>query len=323
MQHRQLGNSGFKIPVIGLGGTVFGKHFYSEHYLSEKDTALIIDRAADLGINFIDTANIYSRGDSEIFISKTIRGRRDHFIIASKAGLPAGEGPNEKGLSRGHIMDSIEGTLRRLGTDYVDLYYAHWPDPSTPTEETVRAFDDLVRQGKARYVGCSNFSGWEIAAAREISECWGYAPFVVSQSPYNLLERSVEAEVAPCCLHYGMSVVVYFALAQGVLTGKYRPGVPIPPNTRAWKNPSPSLAEYMSAENQTIVERLDAWAKDQGRRVGELAIAWLLTKAFVCSLVIGVTSIEQLEVDVKATTWQLTPEQVREVEEIVDKSDGS
>ena len=123
-------------------------------------------------------------------------------------------------------MDSIEGTLRRLKTDYVDLYYAHWPDTSTPTEETMRAFDDLVRQGKVRYVGCSNLAGWEIAAARGVSECRGYAPFIVSQSPYNLLERSIEAEVAPCCLHYGMRIVVYFALAQGVLTGKYRPGAP-------------------------------------------------------------------------------------------------
>ena len=322
MQYRPLGNSGLKVPVIGLGGTVFGKHFSSEHYLNEEDTALIIDRADYLGINFIDTANIYSNGDSEIFISKSIQGRRDRFIIASKAGLPAGDGPNEKGLSRGHIMDSIEGTLRRLKTDYVDLYYAHWPDTSTPTEETMRAFDDLVRQGKVRYVGCSNLAGWEIAAARGVSECRGYAPFIVSQSPYNLLERSVEAEVAPCCLHYGMRIVVYFALAQGVLTGKYRPGAPIPPNTRAWKNPSPSLAQYMSEENQATVERLDSWAKDQGRRVGELAIAWLLTKPFVCSLVVGVTSIEQLEVDVEATTWQLTREQIKEVEEIVDRADG-
>ena len=203
MEYRQLGSSGLKVSVLGLGGNVFGQHGPFQHYVDEAGTVAILDRAADLGVSFIDTADMYSNGVSETYLGKAIAGRRDHFIIASKVGLPVGEGPNQAGLSRGHIMDSIEGTLRRLGTDYVDLYYAHRPDPTTPIEETLRCFDDLVRQGKVRYVGCSNFAGWQIAVARGVAERRGYSPFVVSQSPYNLFERSLENEISPCCSEYG------------------------------------------------------------------------------------------------------------------------
>ena len=218
--------------------------------------------------------------------------------------------------------DSIEGTLRRLETDYVDLYYAHRPDPATPIEETLRAFDDLVRQGKVRYVGCSNYAGWEIATASAAAERRSYMPFLVSQSPYNLFERSLEAEVLPCCRHHGMSIAAYSPLAQGVLTGKYRRGAPIPRGTRAWKNPSPFLTRYMTDERLETVERLDAWTRDQGRRLSELAIAWLLDKSYVCTVLVAVTSIEQLEANVAATDWTLSPDQVQEVEAIVAGSGG-
>ena len=159
MQYRQLGNSGLRISIIGLGTNVFGQHETFTHYCDERETAAIIHRAADLGINHIDTADMYSRGVSETYIGKAVAGQRDRFVIASKVGLPVGDGPNDAGLSRGHIMSSIEGTLRRLDTDYVDLYYAHRPDPATPIEETLRAFDDLVRQGKVRYVGMLELRG--------------------------------------------------------------------------------------------------------------------------------------------------------------------
>ncbi len=322
MKYRQLGNSGVKVSIIGLGTNVFGQHDTFTHYCDERETAAIIHRAADLDINHIDTADMYSRGVSETYIGKAIAGQRDRFVIASKVGLPVGDGPNDAGLSRGHIMDSIEGTLRRLETDYVDLYYAHRPDPATPIEETLRAFDDLVRQGKVRYVGCSNYAGWEIATASAAAERRGYMPFLVSQSPYNLFERSLEAEVLPCCRHHGLSIAAYSPLAQGVLTGKYRRGAPIPRGTRAWKNPSPFLARYMTDERLETVERLDAWTRDQGRRLSELAIAWLLDKSYVCTVLVAVTSIEQLEANVAATDWTLSPDQVQEVEAIVAGSGG-
>ena len=323
MQYRQLGNSGLKISIIGLGTNVFGQHESFTHYCDERETAAIIHRAADLGVNHIDTADMYSRGVSETYIGRAVAGQRDRFVIASKVGLRVGDGPNDAGLSRGHIMSSIEGTLRRLDTDYVDLYYAHKPDPETPIEETLRAFDDLVRQGKVRYVGCSNYAGWEIATASGVAERRGYAPFLVSQSAYNLFERSLEAEVLPSCRHHGLSIAAYSPLAQGVLTGKYRRGAPIPRGTRAWKNPSSVLARYMTDERLETVERLDAWTRGHGRKLGELAIAWLLEKDYVCTVLVAVTSVEQLEANVAATGWTLSPEQVQEVEAIVAGSGGS
>ena len=317
MEYRQLGSSGLKVSVLGLGGNVFGQHGPFKHFVDEAGTVAILDRAADLGVSFIDTADMYSDGVSETYLGKAIAGRRERFIIASKVGLPVGEGPNQVGLSRGHMMDSIEGTLRRLGTDYVDLYYAHRPDPTTPIEETLRCFDDLVRQGRVRYVGCSNFAGWQIAVARGGAERRGYSPFVVSQSPYNLFERSLETEIAPCCSEYGMAIVAYSPLAQGVLTGKYRPGKPIPPATRAWKNPDGGIAAYMRDERLAAVPKLDAWARDHGHLVGELAIAWAAAKPLVCSVLTGVTSIAQLEANARATNWKLTPQEVREVQDMV------
>ena len=317
MEYRQLGSSGLKVSILGLGGNVFGQHEGFKHYVEKADTKSILDRAVDLGIDFIDTADMYSNGVSETYLGKAIAGRRERFIIASKVGLPVGEGPNQRGLSRGHIMDSLEGTLRRLDTDYVDLYYAHRPDPSTPIEETLRCFDDLVHQGKVRYVGCSNFAGWQIAVARGVAAYRGYSPFIVSQSHYNLFERSLETEIAPCCAEHGMSLVAYFPLAQGVLTGKYRRGKEIPPNTRGWENPEPGFSRHMTDVHLAAVELLDAWASDHGHLVSELAIAWVAAQPLVCSVLTGVTSIDQLEANASATDWKLTKDEVREIENLV------
>ena len=316
MRYRRLGTSGIDVSIIGLGGTVFGRHQTFTHYSDRKQAAALIHHAADLGVNHLDTADMYADGVSERYIGAAIAGRRDRFIVASKVGMPRTDEPSG-GLSRRRIMAGIEGTLRRLQTDYVDLYYAHRPDPATPIEETVRAFDDLVRQGKVRHVGCSNFSRDQIEAAHGAAESGGHGRFAVSQSPYNLFERSLEAGIAPCCAAHDMSIVAYAPLAQGVLTGKYRPGEPIRPDTRAWRNPSPNLAVYLRNDRLETVQRLDAWAGDHGRRVGDLAIAWLLGKPLVCSVLTAVTSRAQLEANVRAAGWELTPEHVREVENLV------
>jgi aryl-alcohol dehydrogenase-like predicted oxidoreductase len=316
MQYRRLGDSGLQVSLIGLGGNTFGRHFQFGKYNDEDATISIVDCAAALGINLIDTGDMYSAGDSERYIGKAIAGRRDKFIIASKVGLPFGHGPNDTGLSRGHIMSSIEGSLSRLGTDYVDIYYAHRPDPDTPLAETLWAFDDLVRQGKVRYVACSNYAGWQIAEAREIARHHGYPAFAVSQSPYNLMERATESEIVPACLHYGMNIIAYWPLAQGILAGKYRRAQPVPTNTRAWQNTSKILAGQMSERNLLIAERLAAWAEMRGHLVSELAIVWLAAKPFVCSILTGVTSIQQLESNVNALDWVLSQGEINEIERI-------
>lgn len=319
MEYRRLGSSGFRVPVIALGGNIFGRQGTRSHFTNQNETARIVNRALELGANFIDTANGYTGGDSEAFLGRIIAGRRSEFILASKVGwepnhkIAAGYrmGPNEFGLSRGHIMDSVEGTLRRLRTDYLDLFYAHKPDPNTPLEETLRAFDDLVRMGKVRYVACSNFAGWQIAAMSEISRQGGYTPLMASQSQYNLFDRRLEREVIPACRAYRISLLPYSPLAQGVLTGKYRAGEPAPKGTRGWGNPR--LQAYMTPERLEAIARLDQWSRDHGRRVGDLALAWLLAQPQVASVVNAVTSVQQLEANLRATEWVLTPSQLEEV----------
>jgi aryl-alcohol dehydrogenase-like predicted oxidoreductase len=317
MQYRRLGKSELEVSVIGLGGTTFGKHEAFGHYSDQAGSVDVIHYARDLGVNLIDTADMYGDGVSESYIGKAIAGRRDQFIIASKVGVPWSHCSGEGLLSREYIMKSIEGSLQRLGTEYLDLYYAHAPDPITPIEETLGAFDDLVRQGKVRTLGCSNFTGPQISEAHTAAQRGGFSPFQVSQCPYNLLTRTIEDDILPRCLRNEMSIVAYAPLAQGVLTGKYRPGATIPENTRAWKNPSLNLNRYLADANLEIVERLATWAKDAGHHVLELAIAWLAAKPFVGSILTGVTSADQLEANVKAIAWPLTPQQVGEVEKIV------
>ena len=322
MTYRQLGSSGFKVPLLGLGGNIFGPQLAQSHYIDQEATARIIRSALDLGFNFIDTSNGYTGGHSETYIGHAIAKQRHRFIIASKVGwepnyrIAAGDtiGPNESGLSRGHIMDSIDGTLRRLRTDYVDLLYAHKPDPTTPWEETLRAFDDLVRQGKVRYVACSNFAGWQIAALSEISRQGGYTPLLASQSRYNLLDRRVEREIVPACRHYRISLLPFSPLAQGALTGKYKAGDSAPEGTRAYRNAK--LLAYLTPERLRLIAALDDWARDHGYRVAQLALAWLLAQPCVASVINAVTSVEQLEANARATEWSLSEAQLAEIDEM-------
>ncbi len=326
MEYRRLGSSGFRIPLLGLGGNIFGRQGARSHFTDQHETARIVYRARDLGANFIDTSNSYTGGDSEAFLGQIVAGQRHQFIIASKVGwepnhkIAAGYqvGPNEAGLSRGHIMDSIDGTLHRLRTDYIDLYYAHKPDPTTPLEETLRAFDDLVRMGKVRYVACSNFAGWQIAAMSEIAAQRDYTPLMATQSLYNLFDRQLEREIIPACQHYQLSVLPYSPLAQGVLTGKYKAGEPAPQGTRAFGNTSPRFLRYMTSERLDAIRALDRWAQDHGYRVGDLALAWLLVQPGVTSVINAVTSVDQLETNIRATGWQLTSAQLAEVGEHLD-----
>ncbi|HLS90334.1 MAG TPA: aldo/keto reductase, partial [Limnochordia bacterium] len=223
MKYRQLGRSGLWVSVVGLGTNQFGGK------VDEKGVAEIIDAALDLGVNFIDTADVYTGGKSEETIGKAIAKRRDQVVLATKVGSRTGDGPNDVGTSRRHIIAGVEASLRRLGTEYIDLYQIHRFDPHTPFEETMRALDDLVRSGKVRYIGASNYAAWQLCRANDVAEMRGWTPFISIQPHYHMLERSIEKELVPYCEAFGVGIIPYFPLAGGFLTGKYRRGQAPPP----------------------------------------------------------------------------------------------
>lgn len=308
MQYRRLGNSGLKVSALGLGGNNFGMR------VDERDTQLIIHQALDLGINFIDTANVYGRTHSEGFIGKALAGKRSQALIATKFGREMGKEPNTGGASRKHIMDQIEASLRRLDTDFIDLYQLHIHDPETPVEETLRALDDLIRQGKVRYIGCSGVTAWQACEALWTSRMLNLNAFVSVQPHYNLLQRDVERELVPFCRSYGLGIIPYFPLESGFLTGKYRPDAPIPEGTRLAS--TRSFQRVLTEKNFAILERLERFAAERRREVGELAIAWLLANPTVSTVIAGATNPEQVVANARSLDWRLGPEELKEIDEI-------
>jgi len=306
MEYRRFGRSGVLVSVIGLGGNTFGR------YCDAQQTAAVIHRALELGINHIDTADTYSRGLSEEYIGKAIAGRRDEVVLATKTGFPLHEGPNGQGLSRRRIIASVEASLRRLGTDYIDLFYLHRPDPHTPIDESLRALDDLVRSGKVRYAGISNYAGWQVADIVHRCERAGYVVPVVSQSPYNLIDRSIEAELIPACEAFGLGIIPYSPLAGGFLTGKYRPDMPVPPGTRGYDNEA-FQRRWLTPRNFHLLSVLEAFAAERDHTVAELAVAWLVAQPIVSSVIAGATKPEQVEANVTAASWKLTPDDLAEL----------
>jgi aryl-alcohol dehydrogenase-like predicted oxidoreductase len=309
MEYRQLGSSGLKVSQIGLGGNPFG------WFIEEGDSSDVVNKALELGINFIDTADIYDQGRSETFLGNILKGRRSEVLIATKFGGRMGDGPNDSGGSRAHIMDAIEASLQRLQTDYVDLYQIHFFDNDTPLEETLRALDDLVRSGKVRYIGCSNFAAWQLSDALGVSKANSLNAFVSVQPEYNLLNRRIEKDLIPCCEAHNIGIVPYQPLAGGFLTGKYRPGEPPPEGTRLANRPQ-MANRALTEQNFEMLSKLETFASERGHTVGELALAWLLSRPTVSSIIAGTTKPEQVEANVAAAEWQLTPEEVAEVDEI-------
>ncbi len=309
MEYRALGKTGLWVSEIGMGGNTFGR------YCDEAQAAAVIHRALELGVNHFDTAEMYSQGLSEQYVGRALAAQRDRVVIATKVGWPIGEGPNDGGASYRRVMAGCEGSLRRLGTDYVDLYYLHCQDPATPLEETFRAFDDLVRQGKVRYVGISNHPAWRVCDALWICDRRGYRSPAVTQNSYNLMDRGVETELLPFCHAHGVSLVPYAPLFGGVLTGKYRPGEPIPPGTRGYDQEK--IRNRLTERNFALLGRLETFARERGHTVAELSIAWLLSHPEVCSVIAGATRPEQVEANVAARAWKLSPEEVQATEEIL------
>ena len=309
MEYRRLGESGLHVSVIGLGGNTFGR------YADAAQVERIVAQAIDSGINFMDTADIYGRGASEELLGKALRGRRAPALVATKTGMRMGDGPNERGSSRLHVIESCHASLRRLQLDTIDVYQIHEFDAETPLEETLEALDDLVRAGKVRYIGCSNYAAWQVAHALWISDRRNLARFISVQPEYNLLERSVERELVPCCLAFSLGIIPYFPLAAGILTGKYRPDEPAPEGTRGYNNPR--FAPRLNPATLRAVQRLDAWARERGHTVAELALAWLAARPGVSTIIVGATRPEQVAANARAAEWHLSAEDLAAIDALL------
>ena len=284
MEYRQLGNSGVRVSVVGLGANRFGSQDVTQAKVSA-----IIDAAIEAGVNFIDTADNYNEGRSEETLGTALKGRMDRVVMATKFSYPRKTSANSWGASRYHMMQSVEKSLRRLQTDHIDLYYCHRWDDTTPIEETLRGLDDLIRTGKVCYIGASAYASWQLAHANVLAELKGWSRFVVLQSEYNLLKRGVEHEVLPYCRAHNVGFVPYYPLAGGFLTGKYERGKPPPAGSRG--ESVRNVQELMNERNYSMVTKLSAWSKDHGRGVNELAQAWLLAQPRVCSVITGAKNV--------------------------------
>ena len=298
MEFRALGASGLLVSEMGLGTNNFGTR------LDEATTRAVIDAALDSGITFFDTADVYGRGASETVIGKILGARRRQVVITTKGGAAMGESAYERGASRRWILEAAEASLRRLGTDYIDLYLIHTPDPKTPLEETLRALDDLVRSGKVRYVGHSNHAAWQIADFDAIARSEHLARPIAAQHRYNLINRDIETEVLPACRAHGVGIIPYTPLATGFLTGKYSEGR-TPEGARLVGHPR--AAEILTAPNFERLGRLTAFAAERGHSLVELAIGWLLSRPEISSVIAGASSAEQVRSNVDSSGWRLTP----------------
>ncbi len=288
MNYRNLGKSGLKVSQLCLGTNNFGGQ------ISEEASLKIVNKALDCGINAMDTANIYTGGKSEEIIGKAVKGRRDEAIIATKVGFGKLDGPNQSGLSRKHILNQVERSLKSLQTDFIDIYYMHRFDPETSLEETLRTFDYLVRQGKVRYIACSNFAAWQIAKANGICENHDWEKLIAVQPPYNLLQRDIEEDIIPYCQQEGLGILTYTPLMGGFLTGKYSKASPPPAGSRFEYNPR--LWKHASQEsNFALLEQIENIADDVGIPVSKLAIAWILKNPAITAPIVGASSVEQVE----------------------------
>jgi aryl-alcohol dehydrogenase-like predicted oxidoreductase len=310
MEYRRLGKSGLKVSEMGLGTNGYGLD------VDEKTAVSLVDHALELGINFIDTAEMYNKGRSEEMVGKALKGKRSKVVLATKFGYPGTVGPADQRGSRGYLMKAVDLSLKRLDTDYIDLYYYHYPDPETPVEETLRAMDDLVHAGKVRYTGCSNFAAWQLCEALWTSRQYNLASFVVVQSRYNLIDRRIEAEVAPCCQANGVGVVPWGPLASGFLSGEYHRNEKISEGMRLAK-PAPIYRDILTEANFDKLDKLEAFAREQNHTISELALAWLLSHPFLGSVIAGATNVEQLTRNMAALEWKLTAEDIARLDKIL------
>ena len=319
MEYRFLGRSGFKVPVLSLGTGTFGgtNEFFQGFGTSDvAEATRLVDVCLEAGLNMFDSADAYSQGVAEEILGQAIKGRRERVIISTKATFRRGPGPNDLGSSRFHITDAVNGSLRRLGTDRIELFQLHGFDAQTPAEEVLHTLDDLVRAGKILYVGCSNFSGWHLMKSLAVAEKYGLPRYVAHQAYYSLVGRDYEWELMPLAIDQGVGAVVWSPLGWGRLTGKIRRGQPMPPNTRLQNKLTaeagpPVPEDYLFR----VVDALDAVAKETGKTVPQVALNWLLQRPTVCNVILGARNEEQLRQNLGAIGWNLTGEQVKRLDE--------
>uniref|UniRef100_UPI00261A8669 aldo/keto reductase n=1 Tax=uncultured Methylovirgula sp. TaxID=1285960 RepID=UPI00261A8669 len=313
MEYRQLGHSGFKVPVLSFGTGTFGgkgELFAAWGSSDVKEATRLIDICLDAGLNLFDSADIYSAGAAEEVLGAAIKGRRNQVLISTKATFRSGQGPNDVGSSRFHLSQAIEGSLKRLQTDHIDLFQLHGFDAVTPIEEVLSTLDVFIRAGKIRYIGCSNFSGWHLMKSLAIAERYNLPRHVAHQAYYSLIGREYEWELMPLGLDQNVGAVVWSPLGWGRLTGKIRRGQPLPQTSRLHKTAEmgpPVEDEYLFK----VVDALDAVAKETGKSIPQIALNWLLQRPTVATVIIGARNEEQLKQNLGAVGWSLTPEQIK------------
>jgi len=316
MEYRSFGNSGLKVPVLSFGTATFGggtEYFRAFGSSDVQEATRLVDICLDAGVNLFDTADTYSHGASEEILGQAIKGRRDKVLISTKATFPMSDDPNDRGTSRHHLMRSCEASLRRLNTDYIDIYTMHGFDELTPIDETLRALDDLVRSGKVRYLACSNFSGWHLMKSLALSDKYGWSRYVAHQAYYSLIGRDYEWELMPLALDQKVGTAVWSPLGWGRLTGKIRRNQPLPAQSRLHKTaeigpPVPDELVYR------VVDALDEIAAETGKTIPQIAMNWLLQRPTVCTVIIGARDEAQLKDNLGATGWNLTPEQIAKLD---------
>jgi aryl-alcohol dehydrogenase-like predicted oxidoreductase len=320
MEYRQLGSSGLMVPVLSFGTATFGgsgDFFKAWGSTQVEEATRLVDLCMDAGVNLFDTANTYSDGMSEEILGKAIAGKRDKMIISTKATFTVGEGPNNQGSSRYHLLKQVEGSLKRLGTDYIDIYHMHGFDGNTAVEETLRTLDDLVQSGKVRYIAASNFSGWHLMKSLGISDKYGWNKYVGHQVYYSLTHREYEWELMPLGLDQKVGAIIWSPLAAGRLGGKYRRSQPIPQDSRVAQGGSPVPEAVFNEEVlYNIVDTLDEIAAETNKTVAQVALNWLLQRPTVSTIVIGARNEEQLMQNLAAVGWNLTVEQIKKLDKV-------
>lgn len=317
MEYRKLGHSGLKVSALSLGTATFGgegEFFKAFGETDVKEATRMVDLALEGGINLFDSADVYSAGQSETILGKAVEGRRDQVLIATKANFRRGDGPNDLGSSRYHLTRALDASLKRLGTDYIDLYQLHGFDATTPVEETLSTLNGFVESGKVRYIGCSNFSGWHLMKSLSVSERHGWARYVVHQAYYSLVGRDYEWDLLPLAQDQDVATMIWSPLGWGRLTGKLRRGEEKPATSRLHKTADfgpPVDDEHL----YKVVDAIDEIAKETGKSVPQIALNWLLQRPTVATVIIGARNEEQLKQNLGATGWQLTPEQHARLEE--------
>ena len=306
MEYVRLGRSGIKVSRVCIGTNMFGAD-----YVDNDRAGSVIDAAYDIGVNFIDTADAYNSGDSEVVVGRAVRSHRHDFVIATKGFIATGPGPNDVGLSRKHLVSAVEASLKRLGTDYIDLYQVHYFDPDTPLEESLRTLDDLVRQGKIRYIGCSNFAAWQLMRALWVSDKNGFERFESVQPEYNLGKRDIEGELFAACSDQEVGIIPYQIFMGGVLTGRYSADSPPPDDSHmASRHAQRAKDTYWNEKTFAMVGKLKRCADEMGVSVPQLLIAWTLSKPQITSVIVGASRPEQVMSNAEAASLKLTEDTV-------------